>query len=153
VQFSDSEQVWPARLLATADGSDLAVVKVDNILGEVPTVQGVNLRADTLARGSAVALIGYPLGGDEETVMPDKRGHLVHPLLAAGILREASPSLLKVQGYGAAGASGSPIFDARGDVVGVLYGGRQEDGAQMLYAVPAAAMTRLLAGIHTLSSR
>src|SRR5690606_11852725 len=50
IQFSDSEQVWPARLLAVSD-ADLALVKVDNIVGAVPTVHALNRRPDTLAVG------------------------------------------------------------------------------------------------------
>jgi len=154
IQFSESEQVWPARLIATADGPDLAVVKVDNIVGAVPTVRGLNLRVDTLAQGSAVALIGFPLGGDEATVLSGGRGNVVHPLLAAGILRQARGEVLEVQGYGAAGASGSPIFDRGGQLAGVLFGGRTEAGGQqVLYAVPAAAVARLLAGVRRVSQR
>ncbi len=148
IQFSDSEQVWPARLIATADGSDLAVVKVDNIVGAVPAIRYVNVRPDTLGVGAAVALIGFPLGGDETTALPDGRGRVVRPLLAAGILRQVRADELLIQGYGAAGASGSPIFDGTGALVGVLYGGRKEESGQMLYAVPAAAAARLLAGVQ-----
>src|SRR5690606_23603170 len=33
VQFSDSDQVFPARLIALADDADLAVIRADSILG------------------------------------------------------------------------------------------------------------------------
>ena len=151
IQFSDSEQVWPARLIATADASDLAVVKVDNIEGAVPAVRVANVRPDTLAQGAAVAVIGFPLGGDESTVLPNGRGRVVRPLLAAGTLRQVRADELEIQGYGAAGASGSPIFDGTGALLGVLYGGRRGEGGQVLYAVPAAAAARLLAGVRHLT--
>ena len=147
IQFSDSEQVWPARVLGTAEGDDLALVAVERVLGTIPVVRGLNLRPDTLASGAPVALIGFPLGGDEPRVLPGG-AHAVTPLLGAGILRRASPDRLELEGYGAQGASGTPILDGDGQVLGVLFGGAHANGEQQLYAVPSAALSRLLASIH-----
>ena len=47
------------------------------------------------------------------------------------------PDALEVNGYGVEGSSGSPVFDGDGKVVGVLFGGRVENGERTLYAVPA----------------
>lgn len=141
IQFSDSEQVWPARLLAVSD-ADLAVVKVDNILGDVPTVQAINLRPDTLAAGSPVAMLGFPHGGaasgEERTV------GFARPLLSAGVVQEVAAGQMRVQGYGAVGASGSPILDSNGEVVAIVFGGRAEPDGHSVYAVPAPAAARLL---------
>ncbi|HEX6924611.1 MAG TPA: FHA domain-containing protein [Longimicrobiaceae bacterium] len=141
VQFSDSEQVWPARLLAVSD-ADLALVKVDNILGRVPVVHGLNLRGDTLPPGSPVAMIGFPHGG--AVADPDLTVGYARPLLSAGVIQETSPTRFRVQGYGAVGASGSPVLDANGDVVAIVFGGRAEPDGHSVYAVPAAAAERLL---------
>jgi hypothetical protein len=55
----------------------------------------------------------------------------------------------EIHGYGAAGASGSPIFDGNGEVVAVLYGGRRDaGGAQVLYGVPSHVAARLLEAIQ-----
>lgn len=142
VQFSGSEQVWPARLLAVSEETDLALVKVDNILGEVPTVRALNLRADTLRQGSPVAIIGFPLGRELQA-----EGRIVRPLLFMGALRGVSGGRVEVEGYGAAGASGSPILDANGDVVGVLFGGRPRGADPLVYGAPASAAARLLEGV------
>lgn len=139
VQFSDSEQVWPARLLPGDAAADLALVKVDNIEGEVPTVRGLNLRPDTLQPGAPVVSIGFPLGG-EAPRRAGGRARAARPLVTAGVLAAVSADRLEVQGYGAPGASGSPIFDATGAVVGILYGGRRDASGQTLLAVPAAAL-------------
>jgi S1-C subfamily serine protease len=150
IQFSDSEQVWPAHLLAVDNVADLAALRVTNIVGDVPTVRAFNLRADTLASEAPVALIGFPLGGAAPTFVGGKR--VVRPLLGAGILVGEHADTLQLQGYGAAGASGTPVFDASGDVVGVLFGGRKDGAIQTLYAVPAPAAARLVAGLTRVSS-
>jgi hypothetical protein len=64
VQFTGSRQVWRARVVAVSGAWDLALVKVDDVEGAVPTVRGLNLRPDTLAAGAPVALAGFPRGGE-----------------------------------------------------------------------------------------
>jgi S1-C subfamily serine protease len=144
VQFADSDQVWPARVVLVANDADLAMIKVDNIVGVVPTVQALNLRSDTLPTGAPVALIGYPLGGATER--PNGSAlEVARPLLSAGVLSARREDRFEVRGYGAAGASGSPIFDANGEVVAVLFGGRRDaSGNQTLISVPSGAAARLL---------
>lgn len=143
IQFSGSRQVWPARVLATDQVADLAVVKVDNIVGSIPVVRGLNARPDTLAPGSPVALLGYPLGGDGSG---PGTADVPAPLLTAGVVSALAPGRLEVLGYGAAGASGSPILDRDGRVIGVLYGGRHEDAEQILLGVPSSVVLQLLGG-------
>jgi S1-C subfamily serine protease len=143
VQFSDSPQVFPARLIRYATDADLALIKVDSLLGGVSAAPPFNERTDTLGRGTPVALIGFPLGG--ATWPQDARGgRLARPIVSVGVTTSMSATSFEVQGYGAEGASGSPILDAAGEVIGVLYGGRHEDGRQILLAVPASAAIRLL---------
>lgn len=140
VQFADSEQIWPARLVALAE-ADLAIVKVDNILGDVPTVRGLNLRPDTIESGAPVAMIGFPeaAGGSS-----GEQDGYARPILSAGVVRGATASQLQVQGYGAVGASGSPVFDSNGEVVAVVFGGRAEADGHLVLAVPAPVAARLV---------
>jgi S1-C subfamily serine protease len=146
IQFSGSRQVWPARLIASSREIDLAAVKVDNIVGDVPTVGPLNLRSDTLAAGAPVALIGFPLGGANGS---EDRSRPARPLLSAGVISGVEDQLLEVRGFGAAGGSGSPLFDRNGQVAGILFGGRHDAaGRQTLLAVPAAAAAKLLAAIR-----
>ena len=142
VQFSDSEQVWPARLLAVSD-ADLAVVKVDNILGAVPTVHALNIRPDTLPAGAPVAMLGFPHGGAAGDA--DQTVGFARPLLSAGVVQDVSGGQMRVQGYGAVGASGSPILDSNGEVVAIVFGGRAEADGHSVFGVPAPAAARLLA--------
>lgn len=135
VQFADSRQVWRARVTAVAEDADLAVLKVDDIVGGNPVVHGINPRGDTLAAGAPVALLGFPLAVGAERP---------RPLVTAGVVSSWGVREVRVQGYGAEGASGSPIFDADGRLLGVLYGGTGEGAGRSLLAVPAAAVEALL---------
>lgn len=144
VQFAGSDQLWPARLLALDPMLDVALLRTENLIGTVPTVARVNSRSDSLVPGAPLAVLGFPLGGArnpraEETEKPPR------PLLSAGVLERVSDGILEIQGYGDRGASGSPIFNARGEVVGVLYGGQREEGAAgTVVGVSADAIDRLL---------
>ena len=152
VQFADSEQVWPARFLIASPGSDLALVKVDNILGDVPVVASLNLRPDTLATGTPVALMGFPLGGDS-SVVGEYGGTVIRPLLSLGLLEGMGGGEMVIQGYGAIGASGSPVMDRTGAVVGVVFGGRDSGDGHRLLAVPSTELRRLLDALPDASGR
>ncbi len=140
VQFADSRQVWPAHLVAVSTTSDLAMVQVERLDGEIPTVVGFNARTDTLGSGSPVAMLGFPLGGRP----PDGSAGVVRPLLTAGVISGRRDGLLELQGYGQKGASGSPVVDRDGRVVGILLGGRQDATEHTLLAVPAGEALDLL---------
>jgi S1-C subfamily serine protease len=133
-QFADSRQVWPARVVATSDVDDLAVLKVDNIVGGVPTILGFNTRPDTVQAGQGVAVIGFPLGG-ADLAAGEGSGTVARTTLTAGVVSAIREGRMEVNGYGVEGSSGSPIFDGDGKLVGVLYGGRVVDGERTLFAV------------------
>jgi S1-C subfamily serine protease len=141
VRFADSRQTFPGRLVATSDDADLAVIKVD-IPGGVPTVRALSARPDTLAQGEPVAIIGFPLGVD----LPMSDG-VARTTLLAGTVSKAVTDLLQIDGYGAAGASGSPIFDRHGTVVGVLFGGDADAAGRIVYGVPSSAVIQLLSAL------
>lgn len=143
VQFTDSEQVWPARLVAVSEELDLAALRVENIRGEIPVVRGFNTRPDTLGTGIPVASLGFPLGGIGEP------GTAARPLVTVGVLGALRPDRIEVYGYGDVGASGSPIFDGSGEVLGILFGGRDEGSERILFAVNAVQAVRFLARIPT----
>jgi len=141
VRFADSDQTWRGRVLTSSQDVDLAVIKVD-VRGGVPTIQGLNARPDTLHQGDPVAVIGFPLG----TELP-MSGDVVRTSFTAGSVSKNLPDVLQIDGYGAEGASGSPIFDRRGQVIGVLYGGRAESGGRVVFGVPSQHVARLLQAI------
>jgi len=146
VQFAGSPQVWPGRVVAISPEADLAMLKVDNVLGEVPTILGPNESADTLVPGTPVALLGFPLGGEppSELGRATEGRPLPRPLLTAGVFEGRSDGLLEILGYGEEGASGSPVLDGSGRLVGVLFGGRNDGSRRTLLAVPVEEVTRFL---------
>ncbi len=143
LQFADSRQVFPGRLLGVSPDWDVALIRVENLEGTIPVVEGLNLRGDTLPSGTPLATLGFPLGGEAALSAEGERPP-ARPLLGAGVLRSRSGPELEIQGYGEPGASGSPVFDATGTVVGILYGGRTEGSARILHAAPTSALVRLI---------
>jgi hypothetical protein len=96
VQFAGSNQVWRATLIEAHRSADLAWARAEGILGDVPRLDRFNERVDTLALGSAVAVVGFPLGGSPGAEATGARRRAV---VSAGILVERGPTELRIQGY------------------------------------------------------
>ena len=71
-------------------------------------------------------------------------GVVADPTLTVGTVSKTLAGVVQVDGYGAPGSSGSPIFDRTGRVAAVLFGGNRESQGKIIYAVPAAAVTEYL---------
>ena len=148
IKFSGSRQWFPGRLVGVADSADVAVVKVD-IRGGTPRVAGFAAEPRALARGDPVAIIGYPLGEDLPMEHIGETGVIADPTLTVGTVSKALANLVQVDGYGAPGSSGSPIFDRTGRVAAVLYGGNRESQGKIIYAVPASQIIAYLTQLGT----
>jgi S1-C subfamily serine protease len=141
VKFSGSKQWFRARIIGVSQQDDLGLLKVD-IRGGTPRVAGL-VSGPALQRGDPVAVIGYPLGEDlpmerqEESAVAD-------PTLTVGTVSKVLGDLVQLDGYGAPGSSGSPVFDRAGLVVGVVYGGERESRGKIIYAVPGNFVKDLL---------
>lgn len=142
VRFADSEQTFRGRLISTAPDVDLAVIKVD-ISSDIPTVGELADVPVAVDQGDPVALIGFPKG----TQLP-MSGQVARTSLFAGTVSKSLADIVQIDGYGAEGASGSPIFDGTGKVVAILFGGEAGTEGRVLYGVPAAHGRQLLARIR-----
>src|SRR5205807_10292865 len=143
IKFSGSREWFAGRLVGVADSADVAVVKVE-IRGGAPRVAGFAGEARALARGDPVAIIGYPLGEDLPMERIGENGVIADPTLTVGTVSKALANVVQVDGFGAPGSSGSPIFDRTGRVAAVLYGGNRESQGKIIYAVPATQIVAYL---------
>ncbi len=148
VRFADSRQTFAARVVAIAEGpdADVAVIRVE-LRGEVPTIQGINERPDTIPVGAPIAVIGFP-GGMDSPQRVQQNSVFATASLTAGTLSKNLPQLLQINGYGTHGASGSPVLDGNGQVIGILNAGEVGSGGRILYAVPATVVARLLRSLN-----
>ncbi|HET7038538.1 MAG TPA: trypsin-like peptidase domain-containing protein [Gemmatimonadales bacterium] len=142
VQFTNSEQVWRASLLGASREADLAAIRVEGIRGTVPIVPLPD-PPPPVRPGEPVATIGFPFGSALPMRAADE-GNLVRASLTAGAVSKVTPAEIQIDGYGAQGASGSPVFDRDGRLVGVLSGGEAGSGGRIVYAVPVNPVTALL---------
>lgn len=149
VKFSGSKQWFPGRMLGVSSKMDIGVLKVD-IPGGVPRVLGIARDNKPVQRGDPVAIIGFPLGVD----LPMEGGQGVNaiadPTLTAGTVSKVLDSLVQVDGYGAPGSSGSPIFDRDGRVVAVLFGGNRESNGKIIFSVPSYFVADYLKSLNLL---
>jgi S1-C subfamily serine protease len=142
VQFAGSAQLFRADLVAVAEDMDIGVVRAP-IRGGNPHVAGLARERNVVERGDPVAMLGYPLGFD----LPMDRAvtaPIADPSLIVGTVSKVLTNLVQVDGYGAPGASGSAVFDRRGRVIGVLFGGQRESDGRIVYAVPSYLLVRFL---------
>ena len=93
-----------------------------------------------------MAVIGFPRGGANP--LGEGRGGIATPIITAGVLGFVSDTLLSIFGYGAEGASGSPVFDGSGQVIAVVFGGRGSEGEHVLEAVPIRRGADLLTRVY-----
>jgi S1-C subfamily serine protease len=150
VQFTNSAQVWRAQVVAASQDEDVAIIRVEGITGAIPTIAVPDTAVAALP-GDPVAIIGFPFG----TSLPMRSAgepNLVRTTLTAGTLSKALPDLLQIDGFGAQGSSGSPVFDRDGTLLGVLYGGEPGTEGRVVYATPVKYVTALLKPLRATST-
>ena len=139
VKYANTDVFLPAHVVTiAADDADLALLQVDRA-GNYPTVAGVARSIDSVRVGSPVMTIGFPHALD--TPMD---GALVKTSLTAGTVSKVLPTVVQVDAYASHGSSGSPIFNADGWVIGVIYGGEKESDGRLVFAVPSPRLVPLL---------
>jgi S1-C subfamily serine protease len=142
VIFSDTRLWVPARITRIADDADLALLQVE-VAGPFPTVTGVSRSASHARVGSPVAIIGYPLGVD--TPMEGSGVRITaRSTLGAGTLSKNIADVVQIDAYAGDGSSGSPVFDATGYVIAVVFGGAREAQNRIVYAVPTDKLVGMM---------
>lgn len=166
VQVWNAPSQWTlrsARVVARDVGYDLAVLRIE---GEALTP--LKLSQTEVSEGSAIALVGFPLGGalgfshvthrgivsSRTAIVPPAAGAQGLSERAVRQLRQGAFEVLQLDATAYPGNSGGPVLDTRtGEVVGVismvLVKGTREAAltapSGISYAVPARDAMRLLA--------
>ena len=143
VLFANTKGWMPAHIVRVSDTDDLALIQVD-VPGIRPVVSGVSRTGSLAAVGSAVASIGYPLANDTPMEGAELSSLTARTTLTSGMVSKRLDDVLQMDSFAGHGSSGSPLFDATGNVVGVIYGGAKESGGRIVYAVPAPRLTAFL---------
>lgn len=140
VKYANTDVLLHAHVVRIAPDTnvDLAIVKVDEP-GSYPVIAGIAQSSGMLRAGSPVVVIGFPHALD--TPMDGDR---VKTSLTAGTVSKLLPDLLQIDAYASHGSSGSPVFDANGWVVGVIYGGDPQSQGRLTYAVPSERLVGLV---------
>jgi S1-C subfamily serine protease len=142
VIYNDTRDWLPASIVKWSDGSDLALLQVDRE-GPFPAVSGISRSAKSVRVGSPVAIIGFPLSLDlpmEGEGMNVKAASTLGPGTVSKLLED----VVQIDAFAGSGSSGSPLFDARGNVIGVIWGGNPESGGRIVYAVPSEKLIAFL---------
>lgn len=144
VAFDGTQREWKEARIETVSATDeLAFLRLVRE-GEFPVVAGIARDVSSVPVGSPIAMLGYPLG----TGTAGMGGNIneLRPVatLGVGTVSKTLEETLQLDAFAAQGSSGSPVFDARGVVVGVIYGGATESGGRIVYAVPAARLAAQL---------
>ncbi|MBI4543429.1 MAG: FHA domain-containing protein [Gemmatimonadetes bacterium] len=140
--MADTRTPLPADLVAvsTVPDQDLAILKIRGYRGEV--VRSIDWQGRGIRQGAPAALIGFP-GGTQLAI--DRNGY-VRTTMFAGIISKTTSSGSEWVQFGGttfSGASGSPIFNADGEVIAVHFGGLRE-GPGLGFSVPVDRVRRWL---------
>ncbi len=139
VIFNDTHGAWKAAHVIKVSATDeLAFIKIDDA-GTYPVVLGV-AKQSSVRVGTPVAIMGYPLGTSTAGMGGDINKLNPKSTLGLGTVSKVLADTLQFDAYAASGSSGSAVFDARGFVIGVLFGGQTESNGRIIYAVPGTKL-------------
>lgn len=142
IQFSGSHDVLPGRLVRVAPDADIAVVRIES-QGPFPVVAGLAGNVPVQA-GDPIALVGFPLGTDLPQGGTAEQPVVRASLMTGTISRILGDSLLQLDAFSGTGASGSPILDRAGRVIGIEFGGQRESGGRIVFGLPIRRAQALL---------
>ena len=153
VAFEGTKGEWRMAEIAYVSPTDeLATLRLVRP-GPYPTVNGIARDSEGVKLGDPVAILGFPLG----TATAGNEGSIdqLRPVATLGIgtVSKTLAENIQLDAYAAQGSSGSPVFDARGLVIGVLYGAAAESGGRIIYTVPSARLAAQLTGDATAALR
>jgi pSer/pThr/pTyr-binding forkhead associated (FHA) protein/S1-C subfamily serine protease len=139
VVMADTRTPLAAEVVAVSDipDQDVAVLKIRDYRGAA--VRAIDWQGRHVRQGEPAALIGFPRG----TLLALDAAGFVRTTMFAGIIAKATGDWIQFAGSTDAGSSGSPLFNAAGEVIAMHYGAYAPpapgQGASLLgFAIPIA---------------
>ena len=121
VIMADQSQAHYADVIATSQERDIAIIKIRGYQGG-PYLTAIDWRGTKARQGEPAALIGYPAGSGFARL----RGTVVRTSMTAGIISRATEDVIQFDGITIGGSSGSPLFNAFGEVIAIHRAGLQQ---------------------------
>ncbi len=122
--------------VSTVPAEDVAVLRVRGFRG--PAVRAVDWSGTGAVQGAPAAMIGFPFG----TQMAVDAGGMMRASLFGGYISQTG-DWIRFSGTTYAGVSGSPVFNAEGQVIAVHFGAPR-DGPGLGISVPMSLVRRWL---------
>jgi pSer/pThr/pTyr-binding forkhead associated (FHA) protein/S1-C subfamily serine protease len=130
--------VQRVEVVAMGRDVDIALLRIPNYRG--PYVKRVDWQGSGARQGDAAVLIGFPYGVD---IAVDDSSSVVRTSLSAGVFNRVASDRIQFDGFTVSASSGSPFFNARGEVVAVHRAGVSA-GPGPGFSVPIALLVPLL---------
>jgi len=102
-----------ADVIATSQERDIAVIKIRGYQG--PSLSAVDWGGTKSRQGEPAALIGFPAGSGFSHL----GSSVVRTSMTAGIISRVTENVIQFDGMTVGGSSGSPVFNANGEVISI----------------------------------
>src|SRR5215510_5260007 len=113
VTMADQSSARFADVVVTSQDRDIAVIKVRLYQG--PYLSAIDWGGTKSRQGEPAALIGYPAGAG----FARYRSTVVRTSMTAGIISRVTDDVIQFDGMTVGGSSGSPVFNANGEVISI----------------------------------
>ncbi len=144
VIFESQKGQWrEARVEYVSTTDELALLRLLTP-GDLPIVTGVAGDSEGVQVGSPIAILGFPLGTGTAGNDGDINDLKPVATMNVGTVSKTLGDNIQLDVFAAQGSSGSPVFDARGLVIGVLFGAARESNGRIVYSVPSARLAAQL---------
>lgn len=113
VSMADQTTSRFADVVASSQDRDIALIKIRAYQG--PYLTSIDWSGANSRQGEPAALIGYPAGAGFARL----RSSVVRTSMTAGIISRVTDDVIQFDGMTVGGSSGSPVFNANGEVISI----------------------------------
>jgi len=113
VTMADQSTSRYADVVASSQERDIAVIKIRGYQG--PSLPAIDWGGTRSRQGEPAALIGFPAGSGFSRL----GSSVVRTSMTAGIISRVTENVIQFDGMTVGGSSGSPVFNANGEVISI----------------------------------